>query len=49
MEMKSTLQHTKLQYEKLQAIFKKAAMDSGVATFPITDWDKYKDELFRKK
>nr|WP_317631597.1 NADP-dependent malic enzyme [uncultured Flavobacterium sp.] len=23
----------------------KAAMDSGVATDPITDWDKYKDEL----
>lgn len=23
----------------------KAAMDSGVATSPITDWDKYRDEL----
>src|SRR5690606_528989 len=23
----------------------KAAMDSGVATNPITDWDKYRDEL----
>jgi len=26
----------------------KAAMDSGVATFPITDWDKYKDELLER-
>jgi malate dehydrogenase (oxaloacetate-decarboxylating)(NADP+) len=26
----------------------KAAMDSGVATFQITDWDKYKDELLER-
>ena len=23
-------------------------MDSGVATAPITDWDKYKDELLER-
>lgn len=26
----------------------KAAMDSGVATAPITDWDKYRDELYER-
>ena len=26
----------------------KAAMDSGVATAPITDWEKYKDELLER-
>jgi len=34
----------RLIYEIPPAIAK-AAMDSGVATEPITDWDKYKDEL----
>ena len=26
----------------------KAAMDSGVAKFPITDWEKYKEELYQR-
>ncbi len=37
----------RLIYEIPPAIAK-AAMDSGVATEPITDWDKYRDELMER-
>ncbi|HHC78252.1 MAG TPA: NADP-dependent malic enzyme [Flavobacteriia bacterium] len=37
----------RLIYEIPPAIAK-AAMDSGVATAPITDWDKYRDELMER-
>ena len=37
----------RLIYEVPPAIAK-AAMDSGVATEPITDWDKYRDELMER-
>lgn len=37
----------RLIYEIPPAVAK-AAMDSGVATEPITDWDKYKDQLMER-
>ncbi len=37
----------RLIYEIPPAIAK-AAMDSGVATVPITDWDKYRNELMER-
>ncbi|HBK71539.1 MAG TPA: NADP-dependent malic enzyme [Flavobacteriaceae bacterium] len=33
---------------KIPPAIAKAAMDSGVATEPITDWDKYRDELMER-